>query len=107
MSGHIISVCGDKLVDFASSKDVKSTRNWHSHFPSSKLKIFLLNLHVKGLCTSQWKAPHPHTRGIAGPLDQASQLNEANSLLCGAISYVKTIFLYSAPPGNTKKIANA
>ena len=29
--------------------------------------------------------------------DQASQLNEANSPLCGAISYVKTSFLYSAP----------
>lgn len=38
------------------------------------------------LVTSQWKVPHPP--GIR--LDQACLLNEANSLLCGAISYIKT-----------------
>ena len=38
------------------------------------------------LVTSQWKVPYP----LGLRLDQACLLNEANSLLCGAISYIKT-----------------
>ena len=47
----------------------------------------------------QWsvESPAPPYQGNSGALDQASQLNEANSPPCRAISYVKTSFLYSAP----------
>ena len=53
------------------------------------------------------RAETPPYPGNSGALDQASQRNEANSLLCGAISYVKTSFLYSAPGAILKKITNA
>ena len=39
----------------------------------------------------------PQFPGNSGALDQACLLNEANSPLCGAISYVKTSLLFPAP----------
>ena len=50
------------------------------------------------VCTSQRKAPHAgEYPGNSGALDQPCLLNEANSPLCGAISYVKTSLLFPAP----------